>query len=157
MKYTLKKFHLNCIFKTRSCRRRCHYLNHVLTALVAVFVQLKYGRPDQRSLLFPNRDSLDRHCQAGQTRISLQHASDSLVVAVTFDVDRNAVDTASPTVNPPLPTPAPTTPSPTGNQTQPQTSRLHTTGSVHITAKSNLEVYVCGFRLTQIFRNHVHL
>ena len=103
---------------TRSCRRRCHHLNYVPTALVAVFVQLEYGTPDQRSLLLPNRDTLDRHCRASQTRESLRRASDSLVIAVTFDVDRNAVDTASPTQTPPLPTPAPTTPSPTSNQTQ---------------------------------------
>ena len=147
---------MNCMFKTRSGRRGCHNLNHVPTALVAVFVQLEYERPDKRSLLLPNRDSLDCHCQVGQTRISLQHASDSLVIAVTFDIDRNAVDTASPTRTPPLPTPAPTTPSPTGNQTQQQTSHVHTTGCVHITDKSNLEVYVCGFRLRQIFRDHAH-
>ena len=145
------------MFKTRSCRRRCHHLNLVPTALVAVFVQLEYGTPDQRSLLLPNRDSLERHCQAAKTRISRRNASDSLVIAVTFNVDRNAVDTASPTGTPPLPTPAPTTPSPIGNQTQQQTSHVHTTGSVHITDRSNLEVYVRGFHLWQIFRNHMHL
>ena len=145
------------MFKTRSCCRRCHHLNRVPTALVAVFVQLEYGTPDQRSLLLPNRDSLDRHCQVGLTRISLQRASDSLFIAVTFDVDRNAVDTASPTGTPPLPTPAPTTLFPTGNQAQQQTGHVHTTGSVHITDTSNLEVYLRGFRLMQFFRNHMHL
>ena len=145
------------MFKTRSSRRRCHHLNHVPTALVAVFVQLEYSTPDQRSLLLPNRDSLDRHCQVGQTRISSRNASDSLAITVTFNVDRNAVDTASPTGTPPLPTPAPTTPSPTGNQKQKLTSHVHTTGSVHIADRSNLEVYVRGSRLRQIFHDHVHL
>ena len=145
------------MFKTLSCRRRCHHLNYVPTALVAVFVQLEYGTPDQRSLLLPNRDSLERQCQVDQTQISPRIASHSLVITVTFNVDRNAVDTASPTGTPPLPTPAPTTPSPTGNQTQQQTSHVHTTGSVHLTDRSNLEVYVRGSRLWQIFRNHVHL
>ena len=145
------------MFKTRSCRRRCHHLNHVPTACVAVFVQLEYGTPDPRSLLLPNRDSLDRQCQVGQTRISPRNASDSLVITITFDVDRNAVDTASPTGTPPLPTPAPTTPSPTGNQAQQQTSHVYTTGSVHITDRSILEVYLRGFRLMQLFRNHMHL
>ena len=145
------------MFKTRSCRRRCHHLNHVPTTCVAVFLQLEYGTPDQRSLHLPIRDSLDRQCQVGQTRISSRNASDLLVITVTFNVDRNAVDTASPTRTPPLPTPAPTTPSSTGNQTQQQTSHVHTTGTVHITDGSNLEVYVRGSRRRQIFHDHLHL
>ena len=155
MNYTLSKSS-----NSTACLKRGPAVGVVIispTALVAVFVQLEYGTPDQRSFLHLNRESLDCHCQVDQTRISLQHASHSLAIAVTFDADRYAVDTASPTGTPPLPTPAPMTPSPTGNQTQQQTSHVHTTGSVHFTDRSNLEVHVRGFRLWQIFRNHVHL
>ena len=157
MKCTLYTFQLNCMFKTRSKRRRYHRLKHVPTVSVAVFGQLKYDPSNQRSLLFPNPDLRDGHFQVGQTQNSLRHASDSLVVAVTFFVDPNAVDTASPTGTPPLPTTSSMTPPPTGDKAQQQTSHVHTTGSVHITDRSNREVYVLCSRLSQMFRDHAHL